>query len=147
MLLSLDTALKVGIPCTTQHECRKGYYLRHQCTQCNLTSIMSLPLLYPETMGNGCAQSKPSSLLSHFLSCITDFDIKIIHQIIQTTRPHASRCHHCHYCSIDFVLFHNVTCYTYCLLLDMHVNTTTLLNITCTLVATKHDIREVRVYT
>jgi hypothetical protein len=37
---------------------------------------------------------------------------------------------------ISFVLFHNVTCYTNFIVLRIHVNTTTLRNLTCTLVAT-----------
>ena len=36
---------------------------------------------------------------------------------------------------VDFVLFCNVTCYTRYLLSCIYVNTTHLLNITCTLVA------------
>ena len=60
------------------------------------------------------------------------FDTKTIHEIIQPTHSHAS---HCHYCNVDFALFHNVTCYTICLLSSIRVNTTQLLNITCTVVA------------
>jgi hypothetical protein len=37
---------------------------------------------------------------------------------------------------ISFVLFHNVTCYTNSLVSRIHVNTTKVRNITCTLVAT-----------
>ena len=37
---------------------------------------------------------------------------------------------------ISFVLFHNVTCYTYSIVSHMHVNTSKLRNIMCTLVAT-----------
>ena len=37
---------------------------------------------------------------------------------------------------ISFVLFHNVTCYTNSIVSRIHVNTTKLHNITCTLVAT-----------
>jgi hypothetical protein len=37
---------------------------------------------------------------------------------------------------ISFVLFHNVTCYTYFVVPCIHVNTTKLRNITCTMVAT-----------
>ena len=37
---------------------------------------------------------------------------------------------------ISFVLFHNVTCYTNSVASRIHVNTTKLCNITCTLVAT-----------
>ena len=37
---------------------------------------------------------------------------------------------------ISFVLFHNVTCYTTSIVSRIHVNTTKLHNITCTLVAT-----------
>ena len=50
------------------------------------------------------------------------------------TRSHASCCHHCHYCNVDFVLFHNATCYTNYLLSRNYVNIADLLNITCTLV-------------
>ena len=57
-------------------------------------------------------------------------------KIMQTMRLHASRCHLCHYCDVDFVLFHNVTRYTNPLLSRIQINTTYLLSITCTLVAT-----------
>ena len=71
---------------------------------------------------------------------ITSLDIKTIHQWIQTTCLHvASRCHHhhyCHQCNVDFMLFHNITCYTNSLLSRIHGNIAYLLNITCTLVAT-----------
>ena len=73
------------------------------------------------------------------LPCITCFDINIIPQRIQTTRSHAPCCHHCHdyhYCRVDFVSFKYVTRYINSLLSHIHVNTTDLLNITCTLVAT-----------
>jgi hypothetical protein len=44
---------------------------------------------------------------------------------------------HCHYCNVDFVLFHKLTCYTNSLLLCIHVNIHAyLLDTTCTLVAT-----------
>jgi hypothetical protein len=62
--------------------------------------------------------------------------MKIIHRRIQTTHSRASRCHHCHHYNVDFVVFHNVTCYANSLLSCIHVTTTYLLNITCTLVAT-----------
>ena len=55
---------------------------------------------------------------------------------IQTTRSHASWCHHSHYCSVDIVLFHNVTCYANLLVSRIHVSTTNLLHSMCTLVAT-----------
>ena len=42
--------------------------------------------------------------------------------------------------------FHNVTCYTDPLLSYIYVNITNLLNITCTLVVKKRNIREVIVY-
>jgi hypothetical protein len=73
------------------------------------------------------------------LPYITGFDIKAIHQRTQTTRSHASHCHHsiyCHYCNLDFVLFHNVKCYTKSLLSCIHANNTYLLNIACTSVST-----------
>jgi hypothetical protein len=76
-------------------------------------------------------------------SYIICFNIKIIHQRIQTTSSHASRCHNC---SVDFVVFHNITCYTNSLLSQIHVNTTKLLNITCTFGCHKRDITKCRVY-
>ena len=74
--------------------------------------LMSLPLLYPKTLGNICVKLKIPSCCHISLPCITGFDIKIFHQRIQTTRSHASQCHHCqyyHYCNVDFVCFHKVT--------------------------------------
>ena len=68
--------------------------------------------------------------ISHILT------LEIIHQRIQTTCRHTSRCHHCHHCIVGFVLFHNVTCYTSNLLSCIHVDTTCILNVACTLVAT-----------
>jgi len=47
---------------------------------------------------------------------------------------------------ISFVLFHDVTCYTNSIVSCIHVNTAKLRNITCTLVATKCDTTEFRVY-
>ena len=55
-------------------------------------------------------------------------------------KPHASHSHHCSYChyyNVDFVLFHNITYYTNSPLSHIHLNTTQLLNITCTLVSTR----------
>jgi predicted glycosyltransferase involved in capsule biosynthesis len=70
------------------------------------------------------------------LSYIMAIDIKIMNQSIPTTRSYASSCcHYCHNCNVDFVLFHNVTCYTSSLLLCIIVNIAYLLDITCTLVA------------
>ena len=65
-------------------------------------------------------------------------------ECIQTIRSHASRCHQCnngHYCIVDFVLLHNVTCYTISLLSRIQVTTTQLLHITCALVATSVILR------
>ena len=42
---------------------------------------------------------------------------------------------------ISFVLFHSVTCYTDSIVSHIHVNTTKLRNITCTLVATSVILR------
>ena len=75
-------------------------------------------------------------LLSHFLPIY--FAINKIHQRIQTTCSHTSRCPHCHYCNVNFVLFHNVTCYIVPLLSCIKVNIAFLFNVLCTLVAAKH---------
>ena len=99
--------------------------------------VMSLPLLHPKTQGHRCVLGfnlLPCCYIS--LSYIMVFDIQMIHRRIQTARSHASRCHHCHDCNVDFVLFHNVTCYTNYLLSCIHVNTTNPLDITRTLAAT-----------
>ena len=65
-----------------------------------LTSVMSLPLLSPEGM-DVLILNLP--LCCHIsLPYIMGFEIKIIHQGIQTIRWYASCCHHCHYCNVDF---------------------------------------------
>ena len=46
------------------------------------------------------------------------------------TLARISRCRHCN--DTDLVLFDNITCYTKSLVSHTHVNTTKLLNITCT---------------
>ena len=78
-------------------------------------SIMSLLLLYPKTLGNGCAQFKFPPWCHISLLYIKDSNIKLIFQRIKTTFLHPPRWRHCHchYCNVDFVLFHNATCYTY----------------------------------
>ena len=55
------------------------------------------PLLYPKTLGNGCAQSESPSLLLYFppIYVVMGFNIKLIHQRIQFTRLHTSCCHRC----------------------------------------------------
>ena len=74
------------------------------------------------------------------ISYVTGFDIKIIHQRIQITCSYTHyirhHCHYFHYCNVDIVSFHDVTCYTNSLLSSIHVNIAYLLNITCILVAT-----------
>ena len=47
---------------------------------------------------------------------------------------------------ISFVLFHNVTCYTNSIISRIHVNTSKLRNIMCTLIATRCDTMKFRVY-
>ena len=71
---------------------------------------MSFLLLYPKTLGNA---SNLTTCRHVSLPYMMSFDIKVNHQSIQTTHSHASRCHHdnyCHYCNVDFVLFHNAPC-------------------------------------
>ena len=65
----------------------------------------------------------------------------LIRQRIWTTGLHASHWYHCHYCNVDFVSFHNITCYTNSLLSCIHVNTANLLNITYTLIVTGVTLR------
>jgi hypothetical protein len=66
--------------------------------------IMSLTLLHLEALGNGCAQFISPSLSLHFSPIHHKYDIKIVHQRIQTTRSHASHCHQCNYCNVDFCI-------------------------------------------
>ena len=127
----------------TWHSYAQEYLPLVRCVTCHYTltsimspSVMSFPLLYPKTLGNRCPQSKSPSCCHISFSYIMGFDIKQIHHQIQTTHSHASCGHYCHYCNVDFVLFHNMSCYTNSLLPCIHVNTTYLLNVTCTLVAT-----------
>ena len=105
-----------------------------------LTSVMSLPLLYHETLGNGCAQMKSSSLLSHFFS----INCSLWHKNnppkrFQITHLHASDCHnlnYCHYCNVDLcyykmsratlILYYHASCYTKYL-----VNITNIFVATC----------------
>jgi hypothetical protein len=78
-----------------------------------LTFVMSLLLLYPQALGNECTQLNLPPRCHIFLPYIIDFDIKIIHQRVPTTRSHTSSCHQCQYCcyrNVDFVFIHNVTC-------------------------------------
>jgi hypothetical protein len=42
----------------------------------------------------------------------------------------------CHYCNVDYVLIHNVTCYIHSFSSRIHVNIIQVPNITCTVVAT-----------
>jgi hypothetical protein len=66
-----------------------------------LTSVMSLPLLYPKGMDVLISNLLPCCYIS--LPYIMGFEIKIIHQRTQTIRWYASCCHHCHYCNVDFL--------------------------------------------
>jgi len=99
---------------------------------CYVTLYDITPSLYLETLGNICARFESPSLLHISLPYITSFDTKRIHPRNQITCSHTSCCHHC---SIHFVLFHNITCYTYPLLSRIHVNITYFLNITCIMVS------------
>jgi hypothetical protein len=102
-----------------------------------LSLSLSLSLLYIITLGNKCVGGLNLPPCCHIcLSYVMGFDIKIMHQSIRTTHSHTSYCHHCHYYSVDFVFFLNVTCYTNSLLSRFHANIADLLDIMCTLVAT-----------
>ena len=91
-------------------------------------------------------------LSSHLPHCchislpyIMGFDIKIVHQRIQTTPSHTSHCHHCHYCNVEFVLFHmsHAT-----LILYYHASILTLQTflISVHFGCHRRDIREVTLY-
>ena len=110
------------------------HFNNHILTSVTSPSIMPLFMLYLKYLGNGCPYLKHFSLLSHAPPPnIKWFDIKVVHWRNQTKWLHASYCHYSH---VNCVLFHNVTCYTNFVLSPIHVNTTYVLNITCTLLAT-----------
>ena len=64
----------------------------------------------------------------------------------ETTHSHASHCHHYHYyhyCTVDFVLFHNITRCTNSLFSRIHASTTDH-NIKLHFGWQRRDMREVR---
>ena len=91
---------------------------------------MSLPLLYPETSGNGCAHFKSPSLLSHFALIYHGF------RSTKEFKPHACT----HHVFILVIIAMLTLCYSIMslatLILYCHINIAGLLNIMCTLVAT-----------
>ena len=109
---------------------------------CNITLLNITPSLKSSTpRGNGCAQFKFPSLLSHFSLIYHGFWLKIIHQRIQTN----ARMHHVVIIVIIVMLTlcdsPKATHYTKFLLSHIHVNTTNLFNISCTLVAVSVILR------
>ena len=59
------------------------------------------PFLYPKILGKTNVLSLNPPPCGHIsLSYIMDFEIRMIHQRISTTRSHASCCHCCHYCNV-----------------------------------------------
>ena len=124
-----------------QHECgiQQTYFLptcyfNHYETHSLHLLTRVTPSLASRTLGNGWMFSVLNlTPYSHvYLPHITGFHIKVNHQTTkesQTTHSHTSRCHHCHWaCTVSFVLFHNITCYTTSLFITVHcVNTPELL--------------------
>ena len=97
---------------------KRAMVLRY--VQCKSPSLLShVPIIYHGFWH----QSNPPKNLNHMLAHIT---LSL-----------------CHCCDVDFVLFHNVTCYTNSLLSCIHINTTCLLNSTYTLACHMLDSREV----
>jgi hypothetical protein len=84
-----------------------------------------------------------------FLSFISQFCQSCKPPKYQSTPSHCAMCQYveCHLLllhtikMLHFVLFHNVTCYTISTVLHIHVNTSKLRNITCTVVATSVVLR------
>ena len=111
--------------------------LKYTLTSVVWPSSMSLPFLSSKTLENGCSQINLPPCCHISLPYIMGCDIQVIHQRIQTPCSHASRYHHCHYGNLD-------KHYPNPLLSCIHVNTAYFLNITCTLIATSVDTREVR---
>ena len=121
-----------------------------------LTSMMSLPLLYPEILEIGCAQCKFPSLLSHFPL--------IYHGFWHYHNPAKNSNHTLAHITLSLLSWLQILtlCYSIMshvtLILYYHASTFTtyLLNITCTLVAaslilmrleyTHHSRRIYRIY-
>ena len=106
-------------------------------TSVNITLHNVPPSLMSPNLGNGCAQFKYPSLLSHATP--------IYHGFWHYSNPPKNSNHtliHVMLSSIVIIAmltlcyFHNVTCYTSFLLSCIHVTSTHLLNITCTLIST-----------
>ena len=103
----------------TTYEYNEGCYLKFHLfmslyNSVTSTSLMSLLLLYLETLGNGWSQFKSHSLLS--ISLLIYHGVLDVTLNISTTCSHAWYCYFCnccHCCNVDFVLFHSVTCYHY----------------------------------
>ena len=111
---------------------------KHTLNSVTSTSVMSLLLLYPITLGSRLSHFKSHSFLTCFPPIYHRFRIlKINHQRIQPTSSHVACCHHrksYHHCNDDSVLFHNVTWLHW--LSHIRVNTKDLLDTMCTLVVT-----------
>ena len=110
-------------------------FILYTLTSITSPFLISLLPLYPKILGMDVLilKSPHHNSLPHIMG----FDIKIIPKEFKL---HACTCHYhhynqCHYCTSGFVLFHNVTYYINSLLSHIHVNTTYLLHIICTLVA------------
>ena len=103
------------------------------------TSLMSLLFLYPKTLGTGCSRLKPHFLCHVSPPNVMGFDIQI-----NPVKPHA----HTHHVvpiamSTSCYSIMSFACHTTPLLPRLHVNTTKLLDITCTLVATSVTLQSV----
>ena len=72
-------------------------------TYYTLTSIMSLPYI-PHPWGTNVLNVNIPPCCHIFLQYIMGFDIKLIHQSIKTKHSHASCCHYCHCCKVDYFL-------------------------------------------
>ena len=71
-LSNLEVGAPYSLVCLTPKDLEpmSCNYLPNTETKYTLTSVMPPPLLYPQTLGNRCAQFKYPSLLSHFpLTC------------------------------------------------------------------------------
>ena len=131
-------------PQMTSSRLIRGLYYSHFQCQIGLTNMYPSCILYfqihninlVETTLPLIPQIPRERMLSAWISLlvitfplpyITNFDIKINHQRIQTTRSHTSHCRHCnyfHYYNVDFMLLHNVKWYIDSPVSHIHVSTT-----------------------
>jgi hypothetical protein len=109
------------------------------------------PLLYPNTLGKNVLSLNPPSLshsppINHTFCHQANPPKNSNHTFVHIMLLPSSSSSSLSLPHVDFVVFHNITCYTISLLSHIHVNTKELLNIThARWLPQARDIREAKV--